>query len=155
MFLLYLWMKQSGDVNSIFDSVNLTSSISCGSPLHMMALLKLHVCIGKKGPLKIWTVNIPPSHGNYMDFTDVNWRSLVFTSLILPPFKIALTIWSMLVVSDIFVPPIGNFLIQVSSPIFWGIPAQTTRHFQHGGSFDLSPYGQPSHIVAIRPCLIF
>jgi len=82
VLLLYLWMKQSGDVNSIFDSVNSTSTISCGSPLHMMALLKLYVCIGKKGPLKIWTENAPPSHGNYMDFTDVKRRSLVFTALI-------------------------------------------------------------------------
>lgn len=34
-----------GGVNSIFDSVNLISMINCGSPLNVMALPKLHVCI--------------------------------------------------------------------------------------------------------------
>ena len=41
-----------GGVNSVFDSVNLTSTISCVLPLHMMALIKVHVCIGKKGSIE-------------------------------------------------------------------------------------------------------
>jgi len=35
-----------------------------------------------------------------------------------------------------------------------GHPAQNTRHFQHGGSFDQSPYGQPAHIALISTCCI-